>query len=58
MFDAKIVRAEPSSLPVAIFRMNCGMSMCVGQACTHGASVQNRHRFASAIAWSFVSAGL
>jgi hypothetical protein len=40
MFASKIVRAEPLTLPVAILRMNCGMSMCVGQAFMHGASEQ------------------
>ena len=50
MFDSKMVRAAPRSFPVAIFRMNWGMSMCVGHAWTHGASSQKRHRFASATA--------
>jgi hypothetical protein len=37
-FDARMTRAEPRLLSVAIFLMNDGMSMCVGQARMHGAS--------------------
>ena len=33
-----MVLAEPSGLPVAIWRMNSGMSIEVGQAWTQGAS--------------------
>ena len=35
---ARIVRALPSRLPVAILRMNDGTSMPVGQALVHAAS--------------------
>jgi hypothetical protein len=38
MFWSKMVRAAPSGLPVAIWRMNSGMSIVVGHACMHGAS--------------------
>ena len=38
MFCSKMVRAEPSTLPVEICRMNFGMSIAVGQAVTQGAS--------------------
>ncbi len=51
MFESKMVRAEPRRLPVAIFRMNSGMLIPVGQAPMHGASWQYRQRFASASAW-------
>ncbi len=37
---ARIVRALPSTLPVAILRMKDGTSMPVGQARAHGASKQ------------------
>ena len=40
MFCAKIVRAAASGAPVAISRMNIGMSIEVGQAVTQGASWQ------------------
>src|SRR4029078_9351818 len=49
-FCDKIVRAAPLTLPVAILRMNVGMSISVGHALIHGASTQYKHRFASAIA--------
>src|SRR3989442_289558 len=35
--DSRMVRAEPRKFSVAIFLMNFGMSMCVGQACVQGA---------------------
>ena len=38
MFESKIVFAEPQMLSVAIFRMNWGISMLVGQAVWQGAS--------------------
>src|SRR5580698_7164745 len=50
MFASKIVFAEPSRLPLAIFLMNLGTSIWVGQACAHGASKQNKHRCASVTA--------
>jgi hypothetical protein len=37
---SKMTRAEPWRFPDAIFLMNAGTSMCVGQACVHGASKQ------------------
>jgi hypothetical protein len=36
MFCSKMVSAAPSGLPVAIWRMNNGMSMVVGQAVNAG----------------------
>src|SRR5580692_5946964 len=47
MFASRIVFADPSRLPLAIFLMNRGTSMCVGQAMVQGASKQYRQRFAS-----------
>ena len=38
MFACRIVSAAPMSFPFAICRMNSGMSIEVGQACTQGAS--------------------
>jgi hypothetical protein len=35
-----MVRAAPSTLPVAIFLMKVGMSISVGQAWMQGASLQ------------------
>jgi hypothetical protein len=35
-----MTRADPRTFPVAILRMNVGMSIPVGHACTHGASWQ------------------
>src|SRR5438034_8329760 len=52
-----MTRAEPRKLPVAIFLMNAGTSMCVGQAMVQGASWQNRHLLASSSAASLVSGG-
>src|ERR1700692_1476957 len=46
----RITRAEPSRLPVEIFLMNAGTSMCVGQAMVQGASKQYRQRAASTAA--------
>jgi hypothetical protein len=40
MFWSKIVRAAASGVPVAIWRMNSGMSIAVGQAVMQGASWQ------------------
>jgi hypothetical protein len=40
MFAFRMVRAAPRVLPVAILRMNEGMSMAVGHALMHGASWQ------------------
>ena len=40
MLLSKMVLAEPSVLPVLIFRMKLGMSMPVGQAVMQGASLQ------------------
>src|SRR5271156_1293664 len=45
-----MVRAEPERFPLAIFLMNRGTSICVGQAPAQGASKQKRHRFASVMA--------
>ena len=50
MFASRIVRAEPRKFPVAIFLMNRGTSMCVGQAAVQGASKQNKQREASTAA--------
>jgi hypothetical protein len=47
MFASRIVFAEPSKLPLAIFLMNFGTSMWVGHAAMHGASKQYRHLWAS-----------
>jgi hypothetical protein len=57
MLASRMVFAEPSRLPLAIFLMNFGTSMCVGQACMHGASKQYRQRFASATAAVFSNGG-
>ena len=38
MLADRIVSAAPTSLPLAICRMNRGMSISVGQLCTQGAS--------------------
>ena len=38
MFCSKIVVAAPRVLPEAIWAMNLGMSIVVGQCATHGAS--------------------
>jgi len=40
MLLSRIVIAAASGVPVAIWRMNSGMSMLVGQAVTQGASWQ------------------
>jgi beta-ureidopropionase len=37
---SKMTRADPRRLPLAIFLMNAGTSMCVGHARVHGASKQ------------------
>src|SRR5688572_26302459 len=50
MLESRIVLAEPRRLALAIFLMNRGTSMWVGQAAVHGASKQKRHRLASASA--------
>ena len=47
---SRMASAEPRRLPVAIFLMKRGTSMCVGQAAAQGASKQNRQRLASATA--------
>jgi hypothetical protein len=47
MFELRIVNAEPRELPLAIFLMKLGTSMCVGQAAVQGASKQFRQRVAS-----------
>ena len=47
IFASRIAIADPRMFPLAIFLMNRGTSMCVGQAAAHGASKQNRQRFAS-----------
>src|ERR1017187_8846985 len=47
MLASIISFALPRMLPVAIFLMNAGMSMCVGQARVHGASKQYKQRLAS-----------
>lgn len=57
MFASRIVRAEPIKLPLAIFLMNFGTSMCVGHACVHGASKQYKHLFASGTAACLSKAG-
>jgi hypothetical protein len=38
MLESRIVLPAPLGLPAWIWRMKSGMSMCVGQACAHGAS--------------------
>ncbi len=55
--DSRIVRADPGRLPLAIFLMKRGTSMCVGHACMQGASKQKRQRFASGIAACGVNGG-
>ena len=55
---AVLTRAEPARLPLAIFLMKAGTSMCVGHARVHGASKQKRHRLASKMASASVSGGL
>ncbi len=57
MLASRMVSAEPRRLPLAIFLMKRGTSMCVGQAAVHGASKQNRQRLASASADCESSAG-
>ena len=48
-----MLSAEPRRLPVAIFLMNFGTSMCVGHAPVQGASKQFRQRFDSiTAAWA------
>src|SRR5271170_3445167 len=47
MLASRMSLALPRMLPEAIFLMNDGMSMWVGQARMHGASKQNRQRLAS-----------
>src|SRR5580704_449797 len=44
---SRMVRAEPERLPLAIFLINRGTSICVGHAAAQGASKQKRHRLAS-----------
>src|SRR5271154_966834 len=44
---SRISFALPRMLPVAIFLMNAGISICVGQARVHGASKQYKQRLAS-----------
>src|SRR5580704_16516115 len=57
IFAERILRAEPRRLPVEIFLMKAGTSMCVGQAFVHGASKQYRQRAASTAACRGVMAG-
>src|ERR1700749_2171383 len=52
-----MVSADPFRLFEAIFLMKRGMSMCMGHACVHGASKQNKHRSASTAAACAVSGG-
>ena len=56
-FESRMVRAEPRRIPVEIFLMNFGISMCVGQACVQGASKHIKHRAASTAASLAVSGG-
>src|SRR5580700_3273068 len=58
MLASRISLALPRMLPEAIFLMNAGMSMCVGQARVHGASKQNRQRLASILALCGANGGL
>src|SRR6266852_7262799 len=58
MFASRITRAEPRKLPVVIFLMNAGTSMCVGHAFVHGASKQNRQRVASMTACRCIIGGV
>src|SRR5258708_14943257 len=55
--ESSIVSAEPCKLPLEIFLMNRGTSMCVGHAAVHGASKQKRQRLASTTYSCAVSAG-
>src|SRR5260370_27899080 len=55
--DSRMARAEPRKFCVAIFLMNFGISMCVGQACVHGASKHIKHRAASTAASFCVKGG-
>ena len=56
-FASRMVRADPGKFPVEIFLMNFGISMCVGQACVHGASKHIRQRADSTAASFCVSGG-
>src|ERR1700679_690243 len=47
---SRMVRADPARLPLAIFLMNFGTSICVGHAVAQGASKQKRQRLASGTA--------
>src|SRR5882757_8080569 len=47
MLASRISFALPRMLPDAIFLMNAGMSICVGQARVQGASKQYRQRLTS-----------
>src|ERR1041384_994661 len=58
IFASRMSFALPRMLPDAIFLMNAGMSMCVGQARVHGASKQNRQRLASTLALWGANGGL
>src|ERR1041385_458364 len=58
MLASRISFALPRMLPEAIFLMNAGMSMCVGQARVHGASKQNRQRLASTLALCDANGGV
>src|ERR1041385_5155366 len=58
MLASRISFALPRRLPDAIFLMNAGISMCVGQARVHGASKQNRQRLASTLALCEANGGL
>src|SRR6266404_2795095 len=58
MLASRMSLALPRMLPEAIFLMNAGMSMCVGQARVHGASKQNRQRLASILELCGANGGL
>src|SRR5580658_6502978 len=58
MLASRISLALPRILPEAIFLMNAGMSICVGQARVQGASKQNRQRLASILALCGANGGL
>src|SRR5579871_6342370 len=57
MLALRMTRAEPRRLPLAIFLMKPGTSICAGQAFVQGASKQYRQRFASTTASRAPSAG-
>src|SRR5664279_4584730 len=58
MLASRISLALPRMLPEAIFLMNAGMSIWVGQARVHGASKQKRQRLASTLALCGGNGGL